>query len=734
MVRKWKKHKQMAQFFNSLIFSMKQLLILFYIFLSFTLQAQNALQVVKKSFNDGLPEIVHIYNNSEVEENLTQILHYNRDGQITYSAAYQNGLQHGKTLHYDSYDLRVSKDLNYINGQLNGIQVGYFRENEKRFEYFYKNGKLDGTQREWYSGGSQKSEWKLENGVLNGIQKSWNSYNAESKERIFDNGFFTESEFGSDKRLLEKNVYKTNVIVEDFKIDFDKKRSEEYFYYKNGKLERHTVFGDVKTIAHYYENGNAKSKEQFKEYSKTGDWSFWYENGKLKESGQYQENKKTGEWEFWSEDGTKSEVKTFQNNIPQGAYSAWHSNGKLKEQGEYTENKKSGQWSFWYENGTKSAEGGFEANKKTGNWTNWNENGQQETFGAYKKDRKDGAWQYFNQKNQLTEERTYKYGEQKGWKVFFYGNDGKILKTGYLDKNGNKAIKWEYWFEDGTKKRIENYKLGSYHNSRPFINDFEEWYHDGQLKQKGDDKKFVEYVYYQKDNIRTEKHFIQNKNHKRYEYYENGEIKKQLTAQRNEGGNMITREVIENMLAQEINYYENGNKKSHQYYCTNCKYVPAEALKELNNTIGKICRTCPAYTRAYSNLEEPLYDIKQGEYNEWYEDGQLRIKLSYDNNCLNGTQQEWYPSGEPMLQVFVNNQHPYTKKVIDSESCKVFLSSGGYYNSKGKMLVYKQEYTTKSIQKAGKENDVSLLEPVKKSKKILEIEAQSYFITTYFNK
>ena len=86
-------------------------------------------------------------------------------------------------------------------------------------------------------------------------------------------------------------------------------------------------------------------------------------------------------------------------------------------------------------------------------------------------------------------------------------------------------------------------------------------YHpNGQLKQKGNDSEYVEYTYFDDEKIATEKYFIQRKNHKRYEYYEDGKIKKQLNMVQNEGGDLINREVVEDMLAKAIEYYENGNK------------------------------------------------------------------------------------------------------------------------------------------------------------------------------
>ena len=137
---------------------MKILTTLFFVITFITLQGQDNLRVVKKSFSDGLPEIVNFYDGDENQENLVRITHYNRDGKVVYDANYKNGLQDGKTFYYDRYSFWVSKELSYENGVLDGLQVGYFRENEKQFEYFYKNGKLDGIQREWHPNGKQKSE------------------------------------------------------------------------------------------------------------------------------------------------------------------------------------------------------------------------------------------------------------------------------------------------------------------------------------------------------------------------------------------------------------------------------------------------------------------------------------------------------------------------------------------------------------------------------------------------
>ncbi|MFT5834909.1 MAG: antitoxin component YwqK of YwqJK toxin-antitoxin module [Cognaticolwellia sp.] len=681
---------------------MKLLSTLFFIITLTTLQAQNTVEVIKKSFSDGLPEIVNFYDGDKTEANLVHIVHYNRDGKTVYNANYKNGLQHGKTLYYDSYNLWLTKALNYTNDELDGTQIGYFNGQDKRFDFFYTNGKLDGTQREWHSNGKQKSEWQLKNGVLDGVQKLWNSYEIESEDIVFEKGILAENKYYSNEKLSKKLIYKTEVTDKDFIIDYDKKLIEELLFQENGRLQKQTMFDELKTVIHYYENGNKKAKEQFKEYSKVGEWSFWYENG------------------------NKSEVKIYENNILNGAYSAWYENGKLKEQGEYTGKRKSGQWNFWNENGKRSAEGGFVDNKKTGNWTYWKANGQQEKFGAYKKGREMGIWQYWNDKEQITEEQTFDYGNQKKWKVFFYGKNGKVTESGFLDIKGNKTEAWEYWFENGDKKRAEVYKPGPYHNGRPIVKYFKEWYPNGELKRKGDDKKFVEYTYANKK-IVTEKHFIQHKDNRRYEYYEDGEIKKKLAFQRNEGGDMITRKVIENMLIQEIYYYENRNKKSSIQYCENCKIVPAEALEKLNNSIGKICKTCPAYTKAYRNLEEPVYNLRHGEFEEWYENGQLKVKGFYINNCLKGNVEEYYPTGELMFSIVIS-EHPYKDKLEASAACMPLVVGGIFYNEKGKEYPYMQSWTQRSKSKAAKKEDYTLLEEEEdKPRKIITIEAESYF-------
>lgn len=687
---------------------MKLLTTLFFVITLTTLQAQNTLEVVKKSFNDGLPEIVNYYNNDETQEHLTGIRHYNRDGKITYSASYENGLQHGKTVYYDNYSFWISKELNYEKGLLNGVQVGYFRENEKQFEYFYKNGKLDGTQREWHPNGKQKSEWQIENGVLNDVQKFWDSYETESKDEVFENGLLAENRYHSNKKLVKKFIYKTEVTDKDFVIGYDKTLIEELIFYENEQLKTHTIFGEFEAFTHYYKNGNTKGK------------------------GKYDSNRKTGLWEYWSEDGKKTEAKTYKNNILNGAYSVWYENEQLKEQGEYTEKRKSGQWNFWYENGQKSAEGGFEESTKTGNWTYWKENGQQVSFGAYKKGREQGVWQYWNDKEQIVEERTFDYGNLQKWKVFFYNGNGQITEAGFLDEKGNKAELWEYWFENKGKKRVEKYKTGPYYTSRPFIENFEEWYPNGQLKQKGNDKEYVEYTYFDNKKIATEKYFIQQKNHKRYEYYEDGIIKKQLNSLNNEGGDLINREVVERMLAKAIEYYENGNEKSLTQYCKNCKSVPAEALEKLNNTTGKICKTCPAYTKAYRNLEEPVYNLKQGEFKEWFENGQLKIKVFYAQNCIKGNVEEYYQSGELMLSIVIS-EHPNKSKLNVAIDCMPLMVSGTFYDEKGKDYIYVQRFKPKSVSKAAKNNDYSLLEAEEKPRKVQNIMDKSYFFQTFLS-
>ena len=83
---------------------------------------------------------------------------------------------------------------------------------------------------------------------------------------------------------------------------------------------------------------------------RNGNWYTWFENGQIKSEENYKDSKKDGNWYTWFE------------------------NGQIESEGNYKDSKKNGNWYTWFENGQIQSEANWK-DGKIDEWTRWNENG-----------------------------------------------------------------------------------------------------------------------------------------------------------------------------------------------------------------------------------------------------------------------------------------------------------------------------------------------------------------------
>ena len=393
-----------------------------------------------------------------------------------------------------------------------------------------------------------------------------------------------------------------------------------------------------------------------------------------------------------------------QDIIPKRWYKQWYANGQLELEGEGKPfMDKKGTWVEYHENGQKRAEGEYEKNKKVGVWKNWNEK----------------AW--------LVSEETYEWNVGlRDSKIYDYYPDGSIRSQGGITrkhKNGH----WEYFTQAGKKYRDENYKLGPYSGNRFFIAEFTEWYPDDKVKLKGTDGKATRFYYGSGGSKVAEIQLVYKKTRGRHEYIsKEGELTiNPAYEEKRGGGEFLGYEFNEGFPIQLDEFFAEGKKKTSYSFCKRCTYVPKEELRELNETVGKTCTTCPAYTRAYERLSLPAMTMLDGTQEGWYENGQLRYQFDYSKGCLLGEAKEWREDGTQIYQARFTSDK-YLEDLYKGEKCPSICASGTWYRADGKAFEYQHEWNSKSFAIAHKSGDFSNLVAEEKPKKVIEIESEAY--------
>ena len=91
---------------------------------------------------------------------------------------------------------------------------------------------------------------------------------------------------------------------------FGRPSGTKYMYREDGGIERSETFeisdeNNIKSVIEsFYETGNIKTKLNFLDGRKHGEWFRFHENGNVELTGHYEDGSEDGLWVFYAEDGT----------------------------------------------------------------------------------------------------------------------------------------------------------------------------------------------------------------------------------------------------------------------------------------------------------------------------------------------------------------------------------------------------------------------------------------------
>ena len=148
----------------------------------------------------------------------------------------------------------------------------------------------------------------------------------------------SQGETGSSKG--PQRVYKYKTVRES---SYYKKRPYEKFY-ENGQLKSRLNFKNGKPNGFgetYYENGQLELRVNIKDGEQHGLWEQYYENGQLKEKGDYKDGKEDGLWEGFHDNGQLMRRGNFKNGKEEGLREYFDEEGNLTKTEEFNYLKES---------------------------------------------------------------------------------------------------------------------------------------------------------------------------------------------------------------------------------------------------------------------------------------------------------------------------------------------------------------------------------------------------------
>ena len=288
-----------------------------------------------------------------------------------------------------------------------------------------------------------------------GFYDSGIKYFIENYKNNLKNGLFTKWNYNGIK-VLESNMLN------------NKRSGSLKEWYDNGELSfSGNYMDDMKTGLQewYYKNGNKSESSEYSLGEKDGNSKQWYEDGRIKFNHNYKNDKYDGLQEEYYENGNKSESSEYSLGEKDGNSKQWYEDGQIKFNYNYKNDKYDGLQEDYLKDGTKTLESNMLNNKRNGSLKQWYDNGELSFSGNYKDGEMHGLQEWYNDANEDVEPNGIKYksveysfGKLNGQaKEWFYNGKLKFM-CNYKDDKRDGI--YEQYYENGEKMLIQEFSLG----------------------------------------------------------------------------------------------------------------------------------------------------------------------------------------------------------------------------------------------------------------------------------
>ncbi|MFM7023602.1 MAG: hypothetical protein ACKOXB_11560 [Flavobacteriales bacterium] len=355
-----------------------------------------------------------------------------------------------------------------------------------------------------------------------------------------------------------------------------------------------------------------------------GTWYVFHRAGSLQAVVNYNNNGKKNDSVYeYHMNGKLKYHYYFKNGVLEGKYLEYFSNGELKSELYYKGDSLDGLQKTFYANGSPKETIEYKKGKRNGKMEEFDNNGNRVSELNYKNGKYDGLQKLYHIGNVLKREIYYKDGMVEGSSTSYYTN-GKVSSKGSFAK-GNPVGKWEEFFENGKPKRL--YYLNAEGN---YIDSALNYHHNGQLESVMLYNKKSQphglYRAYSAEGKLFNTLFYKKGAIKKWEYFSaDGKLI-------NSGG------------ANLVNYNEYGNMDS------------KGALKKDYRT-GRWEFYYPnGDISAIGTYDE--YGQLSGTYEEYYHNGTVKSKTTYENGEFNGPYSYYYENGKLQTEGwYINGEH-----------------------------------------------------------------------------
>ena len=386
------------------------------------------------------------------------------------------GLYDGK---WESFyiDGATSKKFSYTEGKRDKVWMSYYQDGRRENYTFYtqdslitdydftyyanlqikeepkfsKDGLFDGKWEQFYEDGETKMTFSYDRSKKDQIwmsyfndnrRQNYTFYNQDTLITDYDFKYYDNIKIVDDPDLYDYEYYMNLEIIEKPRND-NLQIVEEPSFGKNGlfdgKWESFFADGDQWRTFHYEDGlkvklwsvfydstGTRHSETNYENDMKNGQYQEWYENIIIRPraEGLYKDDVKDLLWTFWNEFQEKR-FEEWRDGILYDSFEyEYYPNGQVKEEPSYKDRKKHGDWVRYFPDGSVMGTRTFVAGLKEGLWIEYYKNppGNRDDIvawqGKYVSDKREGKWEWFwlNQEKQRVD--SYKKGEMTSEKCF----------------------------------------------------------------------------------------------------------------------------------------------------------------------------------------------------------------------------------------------------------------------------------------------------------------------------
>ena len=447
--------------------------------------------IVKGSYTEGVRHKKWLYYDSEGRRDKFVFLDMDStitDYQFKYYPNWQlveepgfndRGLYDGK---WESFyiDGATSKKFSYDEGKRDKIWMSYFQDGRRENYTFYtqdslvtdydftyfanlqikeepefnKNGLFDGKWEQFYEDGETKMTF---------------SYDESKKDKIW-------MSFYPDNRRQNYTYYNQDTLVTDYDFKYydnikiiDDPDLYDYAYYMNLEVVKKPRYDNLQIVEEpsFSKNGLFDGK-----------WDSFFENGVQWRTFHYEEGLKVKIWSvFYDSTGTRHSETNYENDLKHGQYQEWYENiiVRPRAEGLYKEDVKDLLWTFWNEFQEKRFEEWRDGVLYDSFEYEYYSNGQVKEEPSYKDRRKHGDWVRYFPDGSVMGTRTFKVGLKEGVWIEYYknppGNRDDIVAWQGKYVADKREGKWEWFWLNQEKQRVDSYKKGEMTSEKCFERD-----------------------------------------------------------------------------------------------------------------------------------------------------------------------------------------------------------------------------------------------------------------------